>query len=409
MSQIQEEKQGNHGNQGNYFNLEIATISKCNMACTYCFEGEELQTNKKQTKENIPDIINKVEALLDNEKFNKEYPSGICINLWGGEPSLNFDWNKELIDTLKDKNYYHKITFFMYSNGYSYNKISNHIDLFTEYELLQNKFRLQISWDGIDNGRINHKKEATTEKVKNHILTFALMYPYLNITTKATIQPSELLQLEEIWNQYFLLYKQSKKKPNRLNVNFSPTLNYVDDFDDQDPNYLNQLKIQFGKVSKLEKAFYSKYNHHLFGWFSETQPEARGKRLTNCSAGINLLAVDYNGQISSCHGTLYSPMKKEFEEFHNMNIKEDTNQFINKFFISREELRTHHSYVANSCITCEATICYKCPVVNIEQLNYLKPENFQIRDTRHCSIYKLFGKFDRIQLSEKQLSSIKEN
>ena len=67
MSQIQEEKQGN---QGNYFNLEIATISKCNMACTYCFEGEELQTNKKQTKENIPDIINKVEALLDNEKFN---------------------------------------------------------------------------------------------------------------------------------------------------------------------------------------------------------------------------------------------------------------------------------------------------------------------------------------------------
>lgn len=383
-----------------YFNLEIATISKCNMACTYCFEGEELQTNKKQTKENLIDIISKVETLLSDTKFNNEYPGGICINLWGGEPSLNFEWNKELIETLREKSYFNKLSFFMYSNGYHYNKVANHIDLFTEYELALDKFRLQISWDGIDNGRINHKGQPTTEKIKNHIITFALMYPKLNITTKATIQPKELLELETIWNEYFKLYMKVPKN-SRLNVNFSPTLNYVDDFDDTNPEYLEKLKIQFGKVSKLEDKFYEKFSHHLFGWFSESQPEARGKRLTNCSAGINLLAVDYSGQISSCHGTLYSNMKKEFEDFHNMNIKETDQTFIQKFFSSREELKNHHSYVANSCITCEATICYKCPVVNIEQLNELKPENFQVRDTRHCSIYKLFGKFDRIKLSEK--------
>lgn len=391
--------------QDKYFNLEVATVSKCNMACTYCFEGEELQTNKKQTKENLEDIIIKIKALLDNDKFIQEYPSGICVNLWGGEPSLNYEWNKELVDTLRQKPYWDKLTFFMYSNGYHYSKVKDHIDLFFPNELKQKKFRLQISWDGIDNGRVNHKGNPTNEKIRNHILTFSLMYPDLSLTTKATIQPEELLKLETIWLEYFKLYQDVKKvkdqNHNNTIVNFSPTLNYVDDFDDKNPEYLEQLKIQFGKVSKLEEAFYSKYNHYLFGWFSESQPEARTKRLTNCSAGINLLAVDYNGQISSCHGTLYSNMKKDFDEFHDMNIKEDNQSFIQKFFGSREELKAHYSYVADSCISCEATICYKCPVVNIEQLNYLKPENFQVRDTRHCSIYKLFGKFDRIKLSEK--------
>lgn len=154
-----------------HFNLEIATISRCNMACTYCFEGEELQTNKRQTKENLELIVQKIELLLSTDKFNEEYPAGICVNFWGGEPSLNFNWNKDLINTLKDKFYYSKITFFMYSNGYHYKNIQNHLDLFSDYELSNNKFRLQISWDAIDNGRINHKGESTTTKVKNHILT----------------------------------------------------------------------------------------------------------------------------------------------------------------------------------------------------------------------------------------------
>ena len=388
-----------------YFNLEIATISKCNMACTYCFEGEELQTNQKQTKENLNLIIQKIELLLTESKFNEEYPGGICVNLWGGEPSLNFEWNKDLIEILRGKDYYPRISFFMYSNGYHYKNIQKHLDLFSRLELSKNKFRLQISWDAIDNGRINHKGEFTTTKVKNHILTLALLYPELNLTTKATIQPQELLSLESIWTNYFKLFTEVEEIKSRVNsktyVNFSPTLNYVDDFNDKNPTYLEALKIEFAKVSKLETLFYSKYGHHLFGWFSEDARDARSKRLTNCSAGINLLAVDYNGNFSSCHGVLYSHMKKDFEKFHDMNLNQSKNEFIPRFFSSREELKKDFDYVSHNCITCEATTCYKCPVVNIEQLDKFEPGNFQMRDTRHCSIYKLFGKFDRIQMSEK--------
>lgn len=398
-----------------YFNLEIATVSKCNMACTYCFEGEELKTKKKQTPENLDDIINKIEEMLYNPDFQKTYPQGICVNFWGGEPTLNFEWNKTLILKLSEKSYYNKISFFMYSNGYNDYKIFQHLDLFNKEELAKGKFRLQISWDGINNGRINHKLEPTNVRVRRHILELAIKYPELNLSTKATIQPQELEQLEIIWKSYFSLFKELKEKvPNsNTQINFSPTLNYVDDFDDTNEIYLENLKREFSKVSKLEEIFYQKYKFHLFGWFSENPQDARSKRLTNCSAGINMLAIDYDGKLTTCHGALYSEKGNEFKEFHNLDIKESKETFFPKFFESKEKLEKHTNYVANNCITCEATVCYKCPIVNIEQIdNHPNKENkdksfqeqFQIRDTRHCSIYKLFGKFDRIQMSEKILN-----
>ena len=68
----------------------------------------------------------------------------------------------------------------------------------------------------------------------------------------------------------------------------------------------------------------------------------------------------------------------------------------------------------DACKNCEATVCYKCPIVNIEQVakeikeheNQEKiifkrtapddiVKNFQKRDPRHCGIYKAFGPIDR--------------
>lgn len=156
-----------YNNQNNprkqFFNLEVATTSSCNMQCTYCFEGEELKSNKIQPEENINAIIEKIDNLLSSERFSSIY-GGVCINFWGGEPTLNFSWNKELITKCKEL-FKDRISFFIYSNGYNYLKVKTHIDLFSREELLKDVLRLQISWDGIDNGRIDHSKRKTNAKV----------------------------------------------------------------------------------------------------------------------------------------------------------------------------------------------------------------------------------------------------
>lgn len=385
-----------------YFNLEIATISTCSMACTYCFEGDELQTKKKQHVDNIPNIINKIEVLLESNNFNKEYPDGICINFWGGEPTLNLNWNMELIKVLKSKPYYNRISFFIYTNGFDYTKLTQHLDLFTPTEMITDKIRIQISWDGIDNGRVDHSSKPTNTRIKDNILKVIRNYNNLNLSTKATIQPQELLRLQEIWENHFKLFLEhnASKYGDRARITFSPTLNYVDDFDDTDPEYLEAISKQFAIILKLEEKFYAKYKFNLFGWFSSNQLNGRQKRLTNCSAGVNILALDYDGSFTTCHGALYSPNKDDFKKLHNINLSDTKPNFTKKFFESRESVKKNLEYVDNSCITCSATTCYKCPIVNIEQLSKdgidFDVNNYQVRDTRHCSIYKLFGKFDRI-------------
>lgn len=383
----------------NHFNLEIASISTCNMACTYCFEGDELKSKKKQPTQNIEHIISKMETLLTDQKFMSIY-NGICLNFWGGEPTLNYEWNKELITQTKIK-FPGLVSYFFYSNGYSLEKVRRHLDLFSENEHEDNTIRLQISWDGVSNGRVNHSNEATNDKVQDHIIELAKLYPKLNLMTKATIQPEELLHLEDLWLGYHSLFVKVNSINSRVTITFSPTLNYVDDYA-MEQEYLNKLSINFGKVLKLEEAFYDKYRFHLFGWFSMDHAGARVKRMTNCSAGINLAAIDYDGNLSVCHGTLYSPLKKDFISFQNTNIKDSNEDFKVKLFKTREELQKSHSYIADECINCTATVCYKCPVVNLEQLNDgVQSENFQKRDPRHCSIYKLFGKFDRLLINIK--------
>jgi len=383
----------------NPFNLEIASISTCNMACTYCFEGDELKSKKKQPEENIDHIIYKIDTLLNDSKFMSIY-NGICLNFWGGEPTLNYEWNRDLI--LRTQILFPgKISYFIYSNGYNLEKVQKHINLFNEEQQKDDTIRLQISWDGIVNGRVNHSGTSTNFKVKETILALAKEYPNLNFSTKATIQPEELLQLEELWLGYHGLFTEVTKFNSRAIVTFSPTLNYVDDYA-TDQEYLNKLSINFGKVLKLEEVFYDKYKFHLFGWFSNDHASARVKRMTNCSAGINLAAIDYEGNLSVCHGTLYSPLKKDFISFQNTNIKDSNQDFKDKLFKTREELEKHHSYVADECISCTATVCYKCPVINLEQLNEgVQSKNFQKRDPRHCNIYKLFGKFDRLLINIK--------
>ena len=87
---------------------------------------------------------------------------------------------------------------------------------------------------------------------------------------------------------------------------------------------------------------------------------------------------------------------------------------VKVIMLQRFKLKPELNRMDNECKNCEATVCYKCPIVNIEQVakeikeheNQEKiifkrtapddiVKNFQKRDPRHCGIYKTFGPIDR--------------
>ena len=140
------------------------------------------------------------------------------------------------------------------------------------------------------------------------------------------------------------------------------------------------------------------------------------------------MAFDLEGNASVCHGSLYSPLKDDFIKFHGINIgTTNTVDFRTKFYETREQLKTVQDKFDDGCQTCTATVCYKCPIVNVEQsikglevtekreqlteTDLLEEETiietFQDRDSRHCEIYKLFGLIDRA-LYKLKLNSIKD-
>jgi len=187
-----------------FFNFEIASTPNCNMACTYCFEGDELKSKAKQKQENIPKIVQKIKELLTSESFTKEY-SGIVLNFWGGEPTINFNWNKDLITAIRQERINGKplnVRYFIYTNGYSYTKVTQHLDLFTKREIKDQIIRIQISWDGIEGLRVDHSGKQTLNIIRENIKKIAKNYPDLNASTKATIQPEELMKDLEKYIEY---------------------------------------------------------------------------------------------------------------------------------------------------------------------------------------------------------------
>lgn len=386
-----------------FFNFEISSTPNCNMACTYCFEGEELKSKEKQSLENIPILVEKIKALLQDEIFSSEY-SGITINFWGGEPTINFNWNKELIFAIRKSIPQDQIRYFFYSNGFSYSKVTQHIDLFSEEEIKNGVLRFQISWDGIEGLRVDHSGKQTLGIIRQNILKLAKNYKNLQCSTKATIQPEELLILPKIWDEFYKLFIECQEFQADFEVNFSPTLNYVDDYLTT-PEYLKEIEQQFYKVAQKELVFYKKYKRHLFSWFgAESEKDFYNKRSTNCSAGIHLLVVSIQGDVSPCHGALYSPLKRNFENLSKAKITDTPKDFVKKVHDMRFSLKPELNKLDSECKTCEATVCYKCPIVNSEQHLQKKFPNiqnmdiintFQNRDPRHCQIYKTFGPVDR--------------
>lgn len=352
-----------------FYTLEVTTTQKCDMACSYCFEGEELKNTKKQDV----DVKKAVYDLLGNDAFMKIY-SGITIDFWGGEPTLN---TKLIFDVLNEFKDFNKtpINFFFYTNGFNALTLTTIIKKFAEYGIDEDRFSFQISYDGIshDKERIDHKGNGTQLKVLSTIRFLSSTFPKINFSIKGTLPIHELENLIDHWDHYYELFQEMPW------ISWSPTLEYTNKYViEQD--LLNKLDKDFKELAKREIDFYQKNGKFLFGWFGT------GERAM-CSAGMNIGNIDLDGNLSVCHGALYSDKKETFVYGKVDNISEAV-------------VAAHHKHkdlmiLPEHCKGCTATVCYQCPIINVEVSGKEYDKAFHDPKDDLCSIYKLFGLIDR--------------
>ncbi len=401
----------NYGISKGIFSLEITTTALCDMACTYCFEGEK--TDGRRLDKNIEIILSNIQSLVETNYFQKNFET-ILITFWGGEPTLNYNFIIEIMSNLYNKKYGGiSFQFMIYSNGLHLGRIDKILKFVkdNDFEKLVN---FQISYDGKiinDKYRLTKDGSFTTDEVLSNFYYIARKYNLGGLHLKATIPLKEVNTVVDNWKEFFqldhILKHFDETQGKNVSVSYAPTLDYVNLLPNQTKMELaTEFESNIEEIAKLEYQYFKSTDKHLMSWFGSKDDRK------HCSAGYNILALDIDGTLNYCHGSLYIKNKKDLQVLEGTNGEEITflkplshNQLLYIIeFIQYFKTQSDNYYKFNEhCHSCEATWCAVCPAA-IYSLNKIKHKDDFFEDRNlysnndeflNCLFFKAFGRVDR--------------
>lgn len=363
---------------GMSLNIELNITNQCNLRCSYCSEFG------KYNSKNFGDIKEKFyvffDDLLKSDFFNKNY-SDIALYFWGGEPTLESNLILEIVRRYEDNK---NVRFMMYTNGYDMpeklkEKIKN-----LKYETVgqHRKFFTQISYDG---NPIHDIKRKTTHKgsSSDKVIDLIKWYGKNNIpfSIKSTVTYDTL---KYIYEAYVDITNLVNEFDSFYGFGYFPTLDYFnhhsgDNIEEYKKDMVDSLKKLIFYLLKNDK----KIKNVNFKWFLDSK--------ANCSAGADLFSIDTNGDITACHGCLYTNNRD-----HVLGHIDDGVSCIE---IASEKYRKLMPITPEECKTCIATFCVRCNTVRYENSTkdtFEEKWNDYTNNNALCSIYKEAGKMTRV-------------
>ncbi|MBD5480905.1 MAG: radical SAM protein [Lachnospiraceae bacterium] len=240
----------------------------CNLKCSYCYEGNEKRSTKLSF-ENAEKIL----AFIQQKA--QDCTDTISINLYGGEPLLNYDVFCFIVNTIKKWDNRH-LAIFTTTNGTLLD------DEKIEF-LTGNLTELSLSIDG-EKG--THDK---CRKYKNGSGTFDDIIPFIpqllsksrNIVARLTVTPDNA---ENLANNIKFLYKQGFNKIVPVIDQYDPRWNH------------NYMKTLIEELKKVIDQLYVESKDILVGMIEEV-----GYRKSSlCLAGTKTMHFSPDGDIYPC-------------------------------------------------------------------------------------------------------------
>ncbi len=311
--------------------LDIIFSRNCNMKCSYCYisknSPDKLALDNNKIREAI---INKSFFKNIIKYFNENNKHQIAIlSLWGAEPTLNADLFKDFIFDLLT--YFTNVNTIMFSTNslLGFSALNKFISALNEYSKEYNRelsLQLQFSIDGPPyiNDKTRYQGAAknsiktifdiinyyNTQELKCHVYIFPK--PTLSCDIFKTLGENKAKIIE--WYQFFCdIDKQFTEinKNKNINIDFSgiPTLVNPGFHTNEDgksfalflqtirklksediPDNQNRIPLFQSCFSEFWTHEDARFSHAPGSWYS-----------SHCSAGKNLLSVDYQGNLSLCH------------------------------------------------------------------------------------------------------------
>ncbi|MEC5145054.1 radical SAM protein [Chitinophaga sp. 212800010-3] len=190
-------------NQDSYFHLIVNPTMNCNFSCWYCYENHE-------KKSRITDeVIDKIEALIENIFVSKPGIQIFSLSFFGGEPLLFYDKMSILMKKAKilsDK-YGKELQISITSNGLLIDE--KIIEELKGYTVAGFQITLDGNKDKHDLVRFVSKSRGSYEKIMDNIR--ALVRNGFFITMRVNFTKENLIGLEDIIDDLRDLTEEEKK------------------------------------------------------------------------------------------------------------------------------------------------------------------------------------------------------
>ena len=323
------------------FSPTICVTHNCNLDCVYCYQKHD--TNNRMTLDTAKSCI---DWIFDNIP---DYMSGVEIGFIGGEPMLEFELIKSVIEYTQAKKPNEEYIFYATTNG----------TVLTEEMkewLVENKdiFILGLSLDGLPDTH-NHNRSNSFDKID--IDFFVKTWPCQGI--KMTLTE---ISLEHLSENIKYLHSLGFCEIGGVNL-------FEGQFDWSDERY---IKIMIPQLEELVQFYVDNDNLRLDQMMNRKLEMCEVKKRKNkkwCGIGTGAIFFDVDGTRRPC--PFVTPMtfeEKELEEICSLDYSENENFIDNNCF--------NNCYIYPVCPYCAGA-------------NYLTQKNFKVRDKTKCKIQKL--------------------
>ena len=344
----------------NNLHIDLNVTSICNLACTYCSEGHECGLSSlylKNTQINVKDIIDKLEKQTGKKQ----------INFWGGEPLVNWDYCKTIINETKNNS---DFNYFFYTNGVL---IKDHIEEIKSFSKeLGKRFKMQISFDGkyLTNFiRVDKTGKGTSERV---IEGYEILKNNNVETSLKSVISSE--GFPYLFDSFIDLYE--------LQGYYNPTPDLYSDLNEED--FEQSLLILGEQLEKIMTFIYeNNLNPDVFSWFRKSR--------ATCSVGANIVGVDLTGDLYPCHGCFYEGR----DEYKIGSLDDLGSEKLQK---TREKFKKLNGHQPFECQNCKVNFCMKCQAANLSKS---KMPTFETKwndyqsNWQVCKLFKFVDKYNK--------------
>lgn len=353
----------NNGNESMRFVTFIVT-QNCNLNCTYCYEHNKTK--------NCFDVELAKKIILDELNIDDEYTE-ICFDFFGGEPFLEFEKIKEIVEYFKNKKFNKKVYFFAGTNGTLINK-----DI--QDWLLKNRdiFQIALSLDGT---RDMHNVNRSNSYDKIPVRFFAEKFQYLSV--KATISPATI---DTLADGIVHLHKLGFKNVScNLAVGVDWSLNEYSDILERELGKLINFYLENPNIKPCNLLNYQIQN--------AVHP-AKGKAIKFCGAGTRTKVYDIDGKIYPCQ--YFLPLTIGDKASKPIDVK-----FSDVINIQELDPKCQKCIAVNICPSCYGS-------------NYQETGNIHKKDDDFCRLQKIiilantFFKAKQWELGQLKLNDYKE-